>query len=270
VYGDAGITTRLRFRSSTNAEDLPGLTGAGLYDSYSGCIGDDLDEDAAGPSACLTAADEAYLRSELERRERELAEHPDREWLVDIIEDLRDDLDEEKSAGEALRKVWSSLWNERAFDDREYYGLDHRKVYMGVAVNPTFVGERLEAVVLTNLEPMADHPLYRVVSQAGEIGVVRPADPTATPEVLAFRRAGDSPSDVTLVAPSSLVPDGQRLWSDAALDELATLLFAVQDHFATSVYPELQPLQLDLEVDVTMDGRTVVKQARPFVSRIVP
>jgi pyruvate, water dikinase len=62
-------------------------------------------------------------------------------------------LTEEKSALLAVRRVWASLWNERAFDDREYYGIDHSKVFMGVAVHPTFVGERLEAVVLTGLEP---------------------------------------------------------------------------------------------------------------------
>jgi len=33
--------TRMRFRSSTNAEDLEGFTGAGLYDSASGMVGSD-------------------------------------------------------------------------------------------------------------------------------------------------------------------------------------------------------------------------------------
>ncbi|MEW6160857.1 MAG: PEP/pyruvate-binding domain-containing protein, partial [Verrucomicrobiota bacterium] len=33
----------IRFRSSTNLEDSEHFTGAGLYDSYSGCLADDLD-----------------------------------------------------------------------------------------------------------------------------------------------------------------------------------------------------------------------------------
>ncbi|MBN2563754.1 MAG: lamin tail domain-containing protein [Phycisphaerae bacterium] len=37
----------IRFRSSTNVEDSEYFTGAGLYDSYSGCLGDELDGDAA-------------------------------------------------------------------------------------------------------------------------------------------------------------------------------------------------------------------------------
>jgi hypothetical protein len=42
----------IRFRSSTNVEDTAQFTGAGLYDSFSGCLADDLDGDTAGPSLC--------------------------------------------------------------------------------------------------------------------------------------------------------------------------------------------------------------------------
>src|SRR5690606_30764582 len=43
---------KIRFRSSTNVEDSEHFTGAGLYDSYSGCLLDDLDGDNNGPSIC--------------------------------------------------------------------------------------------------------------------------------------------------------------------------------------------------------------------------
>ena len=266
-YGSAGLRTRLRFRSSTNAEDLTGLTGAGLYDSASGCLADDLDDDEVGPSACLSDEQQSFYESERERRRGELVEYPERSWLVDIIQDLDAELSEEKSAYRAVRKVWASLWNERAFDDREYYGIDHEKVFMGMAVHPAFVGEELEAVAVTHLEPGAAQPLYRVVSQVGEVGVVAPADPNAVPETLTFRRsAEDEPSDITLVRPASLSPGGAPLWSGARFDGMAALLFLVHDHFASEVYTELEPLSLDIELDVTHDGRTVIKQVRPYIS----
>lgn len=265
AYSDAGATTRLRFRSSTNAEDLPGVSGAGLYDSRSGCLADDLDEDTLGPSACLSLEDEAYLREELAARRSELSDHPELTHLHEIIADLEADLAEEKSAFRAVLRVWASLWNERAFDDREYYGIDHRSTFMGIAVHPTFVGERLESVIVTNLEAGAEQPLYRIVSQLGEVGVVGPSDPTAIPEILTFRRgSSDRAEQITLVQPSSLGASERSLWSDAALDELSALVFSVQDHFAANVYPGLNPLSLDLEVDVTHDGRTVIKQVRPY------
>ncbi|HET9953890.1 MAG TPA: PEP/pyruvate-binding domain-containing protein, partial [Polyangiaceae bacterium] len=212
---------------------------------------------------------EAYLRGELERRQAEFANYPERQYLQDIVSDLQDDLLEEKSADRAIRRVWASLWSERAYHYREYYGIDHRRVYMGVAVHPTFVGERLESVVFTNLEPDADMPLYRVISQVGEVGVAEPSDPSATPEILSFRRdAAGEPHDITLVAPSSLAPGGARLWDDPEISELARALFAVQEHFAKVVYPQLTPLSLDVEVDIARDGRIVIKQARPYTPRL--
>lgn len=268
-WGEPGLTTRLRFRSSTNVEDLTGISGAGLYDSASGCIADDLDDDDLGPSACLSEAYRAHYEAELEKARAELAEHPERTHLLELIDDLEKELTREKSARRALRKVWASLWNDRAFEDRQYYGIDHTQVFMGVAVHPALVGEQLEAVVLTNLEPESDAPYYRVVSQAGEVGVVEPSDPSAVPEHLRFRRAASNDAvEVTLVTPSSLSTDGASLWSASAVDELATLLFDLQDHFEQHVYPTQDPLQLDVEVDVTVDGRIVIKQARPYVSRL--
>lgn len=39
-----------------------------------------------------------------------------------------------KQLGEALRFVWASIWNLRAVDEREAFGIDHKQVYMGVLV----------------------------------------------------------------------------------------------------------------------------------------
>jgi pyruvate, water dikinase len=267
AFDSAGLTTRLRFRSSTNAEDLEGVSGAGLYDSASGCLADDLDADDIGPSACLSDAQREYYEQELQVRTQELEDFPERSYLEDVILDLEEELSEEKGAARALKKVWASLWNDRAFDDREYYALDHTQVMMGVAVHPALVGEQLEAVVVTNLEPASEQPLYRVVSQKGEVGVVRPFDPNAAPEILSFRRgADDTLTALSVAADSSLVPAGTRLWSAPALDELASLLFEVQTHFEARVYPDIEPLLLDIEVDVDADGAIRIKQARPYAN----
>ncbi|MCB9744915.1 MAG: hypothetical protein H6740_20155, partial [Alphaproteobacteria bacterium] len=50
VFGDASVM--VRFRSSSNAEDALGFSGAGLYDSESACVADSQDGDAEGPSRC--------------------------------------------------------------------------------------------------------------------------------------------------------------------------------------------------------------------------
>ena len=64
---------------------------------------------------------------------------------------------------------------------------------------------------------------------------------------------------------SSLSPI-QPLWSAAQLEQLAGLLFLVQDHFASAVYPQSAGLSLDLEIKLTADDRIVIKQARPYAA----
>jgi pyruvate, water dikinase len=270
VYGPGGPNQFLRFRSSTNVEDLDAFTGAGLYDSKTGCLGDDLDGDGAGPSACFVAHpdERAAEEAELGARRAELAAHPERTWLGPVIADLEEDLADERTVAGAVRKVWASLWNERAFDERTHYGIDHRLAYMGIAVNPTFITERANAVAVSNLDPGdGGPPLYRLNSQMGTESVVRPEDPTAVAELLTFRRVGLPPqaADVTVQLESSRLPPGGRVWPDDKLAALARLLFRVQDHFAANVYPQISPLHLDYELKLGAGGDVVVKQVRPFV-----
>lgn len=266
MLGAGADTTFVRLRSSTNAEDLEEFSGAGLYDSKTGCLADDLDADAAGPSACLSAEHAQHLRDQMAVRQAELAAHPERTWIPDIVADLQGDLTNEKPVADALRKVWASLWNDRAFDEREYYGIDHRTVYMGVAVAASYVMEKANAVAVTNLAPDPGDPLYRVVSQPGDESVVRPADPLAVAEVVTFRRQGDPPAmaEIQVLVPSSMLPSGQQVWSTEAQAKLGAALFTLHDYFAKNVYPDRVPLRLDVEAKWNRDGRVLIKQARPY------
>ena len=264
TFGPEFRTRRIKFRSSTNVEDLDEITGAGLYSSKSGCIADDFDGDEDGPSLCLSVEEKAQKERLLQEARRAFTAHPDRFYLVDIIEGLEGDLTEEKPVAKALGKVWSSLWNERAYDEREYYGIDHAKAFMAVAVNPSFVLEKVNAVALTELKVDEGLPLYRINSQIGEESVVQPADPNAIGEILTFRRDGTRLKEIEVLVPSSLKEEGEHIWTQAQLDELGSLLFLAHDHFSTQVYSHIENFSLDVEIKLTSDDRIVLKQARPF------
>jgi len=81
---------KIRFRSSTNVEDAGNFSGAGLYDSFSGCLADDLDEDNLGPSIC----------------------------------DPRKP--KERGAIRAIKKVLASFYNENAFLERLRHDIDEK------------------------------------------------------------------------------------------------------------------------------------------------
>ena len=50
--------------------------------------------------------------------------------LYDTVGNVRG----KKALGEALKFVWASLWNSRAVEEREAFGIDHQQVYMAVLV----------------------------------------------------------------------------------------------------------------------------------------
>jgi hypothetical protein len=104
----AGFTPgrKIRFRSSTNVEDAESFTGAGLYDSYSGCLLDDLDADGSGPER---------MRS---------AESP-----------------RNAASFARIRKVYASFYNDNAYLERLRHGVDETKVGMGVLVHHSFPDE---------------------------------------------------------------------------------------------------------------------------------
>lgn len=110
----------IRFRSSTNAEDLPDFSGAGLYNSHS--------------------AKRGHSSKTIER---------------------------------AIKKVWASLWNWRAFEERTYYKISHTSCAMGILVHRSFPDEDANGVMITkNL--YNQNPGFIINAQYKEESIVFP------------------------------------------------------------------------------------------------
>lgn len=230
VHGDT--TTMVRFRSSSNAEDGLAFNGAGLYDSTSVCAADSLDGDAAGPSRC----------------------DPNQP--------------SERTIERGLRRVWASLWNFRAWEERAYYGVDHLAAGMAILVTPAFPDERANGVAFSGnpLRPTA--PEYVVNVQLGDTSVVLP-DPGVLPErdVLDVDAAGRVVG-VRRVRPSSLVPPGTHVMSDTELRELGDVLTLARERFPVEAgAPPGAVVMLDAEFKLRKgDDQLILKQIRPFLS----
>lgn len=210
--------TRMRFRSSTNAEDLEGFTGAGLYTSKSG-----------------------------------------------------DPNDPTKPVLDAVRAVWASLWNFRAFEERSYRSIDHTAVGMAILVHRSFPDEEINGVALTN-NPFdtsgLEAPLY-VNVQVGEVSIVQPPPGVTSDQLLYYYDRPGQPA--VFVAHSSLVPDGETVLTNAQLFELGTALVDIRSYFAPAY--SLGNEWWAMDVEFKFDGepgetpQLYVKQARPFGGR---
>ncbi len=206
--------TRMRFRSSTNAEDLDGFTGAGLYTSKSGEPGD---------------LDAPVL--------------------------------------EAVRKVWASIWNYRAFEERSFRSIDHTAVGMALLVHRSFPDEEVNGVALTNnpYDTSGLDPAFYINVQAGEASVVQPDPGVTTDQIIYYYDRPGQPS--VYVGHSSLVPEGEHVLTTEQQRELGDALDAIRNYF-TEAYGTAEWWAMDVEFK--FDGepgespQLFVKQARPF------
>ncbi|MGK0360018.1 MAG: hypothetical protein ACI9U2_002324 [Bradymonadia bacterium] len=178
--------------------------------------------------------------------------------------------DDDRRVDDAIRVVWASLYNARAYDERNYFNIARDGVAMGILVHPAFLSERANAVAISRnvIEPIRDDAYINV--QKGEATVTNPAPGVSTEQMLyRYRR---SPRLVRL-GDSSLTED--RVLSDDEIANAACVLKAIHDHFEPLIDPEgeTQWFAMDIEFKLLGAARVLmVKQARPysFGAREVP
>ncbi|HEY8943465.1 MAG TPA: PEP/pyruvate-binding domain-containing protein, partial [Polyangiaceae bacterium] len=144
--------TRIRFRSSTNVEDSETFTGAGLYDSVTGCLADDQDEDSSGPSLC----------------------NPEETG--------------ERGVFRAIKRVYSSFYAQNAYFQRLRRGVNEEDVGMGVLVHysvpdPTELANGVATLTVESPEARK----VDLVTQLGAVSVTNP-EGSARPETVRIER----------------------------------------------------------------------------------
>ena len=199
----------LRYRSSTNNEDLPGFSGAGLYDSKT--------------------------------------QHPE-----ETVED---------GIAKSLKQVYASLWNFRAFTEREFHRIDHLAAAMGVLVHPNYSDELANGVAVS-FDPFYGTGGYYVNTQLGEDLVTNPDALSVPEEVLLHRQK----ITYSVLATSNQVPDGRLLMSDDQMYQLRVYLGIIHKRFADLYGVEAgEPFAMETEFKITSDNVLAIKQARPWV-----
>ncbi len=199
----------LRYRSSTNNEDLPAFNGAGLYSSKT----QDPDETTA------------------------------------------DGIDK------SIKSVWASLWNYRAFLERDFHRVDHTTVYMGVLVHPNYSDEPVNGVAVSYDPITFQENAYYVNSQTGEDLVTNP-EAYSQPEQLLLSSTGDA----TVLSRSNLAPANQLLMTDAQMRQLRSNLETIHNHFATLYgVQDGDKFAIEIEFKITAANQLAIKQARPWI-----
>lgn len=232
---DAGFDAnrKIRFRSSTNVEDQASFVGAGLYDSFSGCLMDDLDGDDAGPSHC--------------------------------------DPEESRERGvfRAIRRVFASFYNDNAYLERLRRGVDESEVGMALLVHHSFPDplEMANGVATLRFEPSFGGGTWlegSLVAQLGAVSVSNP-DGSSQPEIVylsGFQSTGPVQIYPSQAQRSGLLQLGRDYVMDWEGDYLALGGMFYEVGTAYSKLTGRTAFTLDFEFKKVEPGDLEVKQVR--------
>lgn len=199
----------IRCRSSTNNEDLPGFSGAGLYDSKT--------------------------------------QHPD-----------------EGHISKTIKQVFASTWNLRAFEEREFYRIDHFKTAMGVLVHPNFENELVNGVGVSTDPAYNTLGYYYLNTQVGEDLVTNPSANSIPEEVLVSAASG-AQADHFVMTHSNQVPADSVLMTPFYVDQMRAYLRVIHQVFKVLYHAEASDaFAMEIEYKIDANGQLVIKQARPW------
>lgn len=173
---------------------------------------------------------------------------------------------DEGHLGETVKQVWASLWNYRAYEEREFHRIDHMSAAMGVLLTDNFDDEVSNGVAVTKNTYDPNWPGFYVNVQVGESLVTNP-DPNATPDELLISAIGPNREyETQYIRHSSETTGGKSVMTKPQLAELTKAMEKIQAHFKQLYGANADPkFAMDIEFKVTSTGQLVVKQARPWV-----
>lgn len=168
----------------------------------------------------------------------------------------------EKSA----KQVWASLWNYRAFEEREFWRIDHLTAAMGILVHPNYKNEQANGVGVT--KNIYD-PRWRghyINVQLGEDLVTNP-DAESIPEEFLISSLATATYEIQYIRFSNQVPVGTTILTEAQAQDLKDKMNTIHFHFK-SLYgiPAVnQDWAMEIEFKITEAGQLAIKQARPWI-----
>lgn len=246
-----GLPRKMKLRSSTNSEDLPDFNGAGLYDSYS-------------------------YKPTKKANKKKGRDKPEERSLESKREQLK----------ETLRWVWSSVFNQRAWEERMAFNIPHEQVKMGIEVNPSFGDEDADGVVISkNVARNTENkdPGVYIETQRGDThGVANPKAGVKPEQILVTLDPNDalniSKYKVIRLQRSNVADDKETLlpqdnpndvMSEDEAKDLAQLVKKAEAHFKPLLGKDNPNFSVDIEFKVdhedTGKRQVYLKQSRPYI-----
>ncbi len=168
------------------------------------------------------------------------------------------------SLEDGLRSVWASLWNTRAYDEREFGHVEQSQAAMAILVHEAWKEAAQGVAISRNALHATRDSQHYINAQVGEASVTNPA-PGVTSDELVYTLPPRQPK-ADYQARSSL-SRGHDVLTFAEIQSLSCALDSVHRHFRPLIDPEHENLLFAMQIEWKLIGpqrRLLVKQARPY------
>jgi len=166
----------------------------------------------------------------------------------------------------SIKQVYASLWNLRAFDERDFYRVNHFVAAMGVLCHPNFEDEKANGVGVS-VDPLYNtENTFYLNSQVGEELITNP-NGSSIPEEILLDKTSVSEIDHIIIQGSNFIPSDSIIMSAPYRDQMRDFLNVIHDEF--EILYKARPgdnFAMDIEYKITADDQLIIKQARPWLS----
>jgi pyruvate,water dikinase len=172
-----------------------------------------------------------------------------------------------RSLADRLKKVFASVWNDRAYSEFDFYRIDPHSVDMAELVMPNTPDEIANGVVRWG-GAIPGWDTMTVNAQVGDNLVTNP-EGGATPDSIVVGNYGfNGEAEVQYEQRTNQpLPAGRKsVLTDGEVKALFKAMKVVQAHFAKLYGHEGDPnFSIECEFKITKKGELLIKQARPWV-----
>lgn len=164
----------------------------------------------------------------------------------------------------SVKQVWASLWNYRAWEEREFYRIDHLSSAMGILIHANFKEEQANGVAVAKNIFDPNWEGYYINVQLGEDLVTNPEAESIPEEMLVASLATEN-YEIQYIRSSNQVEAGQRVLNREQILDLVDKMRRLNNNFRF-LYGSSDPdFAMEIEFKITEQGLLIIKQARPWV-----
>ena len=174
-----------------------------------------------------------------------------------------------KTVENAIKKVWASLWNLRAFDEREYFMINQSSIAMGVLVHRSFPDEDANGVIVTKNLYNVNHAFTFNV-QYKEYSIVYPEPGILHDQIIVYTLSLDTLNYTIQYLTHSNIPElnGQTVLTEDELYELADYCTIIKTHYFENIDHSCDCEYNDFAVDIEFKLDSTVEERKIYIKQV--